>query len=49
MRLTQPFHDGLIVVSATAVGLSLLASVASLLRSDSRRSAPLAPQPQEAP
>jgi MFS family permease len=44
--LTQPFHDGLIVVFATAVGLSLLAAVASLLRGAS--SGPtIAPQLQE--
>jgi MFS family permease len=44
--LTQPFHDGLIIVFATAVGLSLLAAVASLLRGASSRPT-IAPQPQE--
>jgi MFS family permease len=44
--LTQPFHDGLIIVFATAVGLSLLAAVASLLRGASSRPT-VAPQPQE--
>jgi MFS family permease len=46
--LTQPFHDGLIVVFATAVGLSLIATAASLLRGTSTR-ATIAPQPQEVP
>ncbi len=45
--LTQPFHDGLIVVFATAVGLSLLAALASLLRGTVSRT-PVTPQPQEA-
>jgi MFS family permease len=46
--LTQPFHDGLIVVFATAVGLSLLASVASLLRGAPSRT-PVQLDQQEAP
>jgi MFS family permease len=46
--LTQPFHDGLIVVFATAVGLSLIATAASLLRGASTRPT-IAPQPQEVP
>jgi MFS family permease len=46
--LTQPFHDGLIVVFATAVGLSLLASVASLLRGAPSRTSVQLDQ-QEAP
>ena len=46
--LTQPFHDGLIVVFATAVGLSLLASVASLLRGAPSRTTVQLDQ-QEAP
>jgi MFS family permease len=46
--LTQPFHDGLIVVFATAVGLSLLASVASLLRGTPSRTTVQLDQ-QEAP
>jgi MFS family permease len=46
--LTQPFHDGLIVVFATAVGLSLVATAASLLRGASSP-ATIAPQPQEVP
>jgi MFS family permease len=46
--LTQPFHDGLIVVFATAIGLSLLAAIASLLRGGSSRTT-IQPQPQEAP
>jgi hypothetical protein len=33
--LTQPFHDGLIIVFATAVGLSLIAAIASHLRGPS--------------
>jgi MFS family permease len=46
--LTQPFHDGLIVVFATAVGLSLLAAIASLLRGGSSRTT-IQLQTQEAP
>jgi MFS family permease len=46
--LTQPFHDGLIVVFATAVGLSLLAAMASLLRGGSSHTT-LQLQQQEAP
>ncbi|HEX3617512.1 MAG TPA: MFS transporter [Solirubrobacteraceae bacterium] len=46
--LTQPFHDGLIVVFATAVGLSLIATAASLLRGASSPPT-IAPQPQEVP
>jgi hypothetical protein len=46
--LTQPFHDGLIVVFATAVGLSLLAAIASLLRGGSSGTT-IQLQPQEAP
>jgi hypothetical protein len=42
--LTQPFHDGLIVVFATAVALSLLAALASVLRAPTRlASAPIQP------
>jgi hypothetical protein len=46
--LTQPFHDGLVVVFATAVGLSLIATAASLLRGTASRPT-VAPQPQEVP
>ncbi|HEX3802998.1 MAG TPA: MFS transporter [Solirubrobacteraceae bacterium] len=44
--LTQPFHDGLVVVFATAVGLSLVAAIASLLRGSSTPKA-LIPRPIE--
>ena len=44
--LMQPFHDGLIVVFATAIGLSLLAAAASLLRGGGGRRN-LAPLPLE--
>jgi MFS family permease len=46
--LTQPFHDGLVVVFATAVGLSLIATAASLLRGTASRPT-ITPQPQEVP
>jgi hypothetical protein len=40
-------YDGLIVVFATAIGLSLLAALAPLLRGTAARTT-MPPQPQEA-
>jgi hypothetical protein len=44
--LSGPFHDGLVVVFAAAIGLSLLAALASLMRGG--RALSLSPAPQEA-
>ena len=41
--IAAPFHDGLVVVFATAAGLSAVAAVASLMRG------PTPPQPKEQP
>ncbi len=46
--LTEPFHDGLTIVFATAVGLSLVAALASLLRG-SGAPRTVIPQPIEEP
>ena len=44
--ISIPFHDGLVVVFATAAGLSAIAAVASLLRGERL---PATPSPQGAP